>query len=104
MWTALDVACLDREIRSMPLQLESWIGDGGSRLSGGQRKRLSLARALLAGRPWLLLDEPSEGLDPEAEVRLVSQLDRWLAATGTGLIVVSHRPALWALAPRRLDL
>jgi len=104
MWTALDVACLDREIRSMPLQLESWIGDGGTRLSGGQRKRLSLARALLAGRPWLLLDEPSEGLDPEAEVRLVSQLDRWLAATGTGLIVVSHRPALWALAPRRLDL
>jgi ATP-binding cassette subfamily C protein CydC len=88
----------------MPLQLESWIGDGGTRLSGGQRKRLSLARALLAGRPWLLLDEPSEGLDPEAEVRLVSQLDRWLAATGTGLIVVSHRPALWALAPRRLDL
>lgn len=104
MWAALTVACLDREIRAMPLQLESWIGDGGARLSGGQRKRLSLARALLAGRPWLLLDEPSEGLDPRTEARLVGQLDLWLAATGTSLIVVSHRPALWALAPHRLNL
>ncbi len=104
MWAALGVACLDGDVGAMPAQLDSWIGDGGARLSGGQRKRLSLARALLAGRPWLLLDEPSEGLDPGTERRLVGQLGDWLGATGTGLIVASHRPALWALAPRRLEL
>jgi ATP-binding cassette subfamily C protein CydC len=104
MWDALGVACLDDDVRAMPAQLDSWIGDGGARLSGGQRKRLSLARALLAGRPWLLLDEPSEGLDPVTEARLAKRLDQWLTTTATGLVVVSHRPALWVLAPLRLDL
>jgi ATP-binding cassette subfamily C protein CydC len=104
MWAALAIACLDDDVRAMPSQLDSWIGDGGARLSGGQRKRLSLARALLAGRPWLLLDEPSEWLDPATEARLVTRLGEWLSRTGSGLIVVSHRPALWALAPLRLDL
>jgi len=104
MWNALGVACLDNDIRPMPAQLDSWVGDGGARLSGGQRKRLSLARALLAERQWLLLDEPSEGLDPATEARLAHRLDQWLTRTATGLIIVSHRPALWALAPLRLDL
>jgi len=103
---ALDVACLADDVRAMPQGLDQWIGDGGARLSGGQRKRLSLARALLAGRPWLLLDEPSEGLDRATEARLAGRLDRWLRETGTGLVVVSHRPALLALADEahRLDL
>jgi ATP-binding cassette subfamily C protein CydC len=104
MWDALGVACLDDDVRAMPAALDTWIGDGGARLSGGQRKRLSLARALLAGRPWLLLDEPSEGLDPVTEARLASRLQQWLTTTATGLIIVSHRPALWALATLRLDL
>ncbi|NWM25249.1 hypothetical protein, partial [Escherichia coli] len=47
----------------------------------------------LAGRPWLLLDEPSEGLDSTTESELVARLDAWLAETGTGLVLVSHRPA-----------
>ncbi len=104
IWAALEAACLADDVRAMPHGLDQWIGDGGARLSGGQRKRLSLARALLAGRPWLLLDEPSEGLDSDTEARLATRLDMWLRDTGTGLIVVSHRPALLALAERRLEL
>jgi len=100
MWAALDTVCLAADVRAMPHGLSSWVGDGGARLSGGQRKRLSIARALLAERPWLLLDEPSEGLDPDMERRLLAALDCWLDATGTGLILVTHRPTLLALAPR----
>lgn len=98
LWAALEVACLADEIRAMPQGLAQWVGDGGARLSGGQRKRLSIARAILGGRPWLLLDEPSEGLDVEMEARLAGRLDAWLRETGTGFVVVSHRPVLLALA------
>lgn len=98
MWAALEVACLAADIRAMPDELDQWVGDGGARLSGGQCKRLSIARAILAGRPWLLLDEPSEGLDPVTEAELASRLDVWLRATDTGLVVVSHRQALLDLA------
>lgn len=100
LWTGLEVVCLAGDIRAMPQGLDQWVGDGGARLSGGQRKRLSIARAILAGRPWLLLDEPSEGLDMVTEARLADRLDTWLRETGTGLAVASHRPALLALAGR----
>lgn len=97
LWAALEVACLAIDVRAMPHGLDHWVGDGGARLSGGQCKRLSIARAVLAGKPWLLLDEPSEGLDIVTETRLARRLDTWLRETGTGLVVVSHRRALLAL-------
>lgn len=104
LWDALDVACLADDVRAMPDVLATWIGDGGARLSGGQRKRLSLARALLAGRPWLLLDEPSEGLDTATEALVLARLEMWLTQSRTGLILVTHRPAMMALAGRHLEI
>ncbi|MFL9839762.1 ATP-binding cassette domain-containing protein [Sphingomonas sp. ST-64] len=93
MWGALDIACLAERVRAMPQGLDTPIGEGGGTLSGGEQKRLSLARALLAGRPWFLADEPTEGLDSATEDQLLTRLDTWLTRTGTGLILVSHRPA-----------
>lgn len=104
LWEALGVACLADDVRAMPDVLATWIGDGGARLSGGQRKRLSLARALLAGRPWLLLDEPSEGLDTATEALVLARLEMWLTQSRTGLILVTHRPAMMALAGRHLEI
>lgn len=104
LWDALDVACLVDDVRAMPDALATWIGDGGARLSGGQRKRLSLARAVLSSRPWLLLDEPSEGLDPKTESLVLAKLETWLTQTGTGLILVTHRSAMLRLAGQHLTL
>jgi ATP-binding cassette subfamily C protein CydC len=104
LWDALADAQLDARIRRLPHGLATWIGDGGEVLSGGERRRLSLARAYLRPAPWLLLDEPTEGLDRRTEAELVAALDRRLARTGQGVVIVSHRPAPLALCPLTLDV
>jgi ATP-binding cassette subfamily C protein CydC len=104
LWDALADAQLDARIRRLPQGLATWIGDGGEVLSGGERRRLSLARAYLRPAPWLLLDEPTEGLDRRTEAELVAALDRRLGRTGQGVVIVSHRPAPLALCPVTLDV
>lgn len=95
LWGALHDAALDERARSLECGLDSWIGENGARLSGGERRRLALARAYCASAPWLLLDEPNEGLDAETAVRIVERMDHRLGRTNQGLIVVTHRPSLW---------
>ncbi len=74
------------------------IGEGGTGLSAGQRQRLALARAFLADRPLLLLDEPTANLDGDTEADVVTAL-RALAAHRT-VLLIAHRPALLPLADR----
>ena len=104
MWQALHTACLDTRIASAPTGLNTILGEAGGILSGGERKRLALARALLAGRPWLLLDEPTEGLDAATEAVVIDRLRAWLDATATGLILVSHRAMPLILADQRIAI
>jgi len=82
-------ARLDHWLDGLTDGLETRVGSLGAAVSGGERQRLSLARALLADPPILLLDEPTEGLDPQAEAALSADL---LAATqGRTTLVVTHR-------------
>jgi len=104
LWDALADAQLDARVRRMPKGLQTWIGDGGEILSGGERRRLSLARAYLRPAPWLLLDEPTEGLDGVVESALVVALDRRLGRTGQGVIIISHKPRPLTLCPIILHL
>ncbi|MCW1988105.1 UNVERIFIED_ORG: ATP-binding cassette subfamily C protein CydC [Sphingomonas sp. R1F5B] len=104
MQAALHVACADDVVAALPHGLDQWLGGDGARLSGGQRRRIALARALLSGRPWLVLDEPSEGLDLATEARLHERLAAWLDQTDTGLLLVSHRPAMATLAQQAIAL
>lgn len=104
MWAALRDACLEHRVRSLPQGLQTWIGDGGDHLSGGERKRLSLARAYLRPSPWLLLDEPTEGLDHATETAFVAALAERLERTGQGLILVSHRAEPLTLCTVSIDV
>ncbi|WP_309053759.1 thiol reductant ABC exporter subunit CydD [Streptomyces sp.] len=99
---ALRDAGADGFVAGLPQGLATELGEDGAGLSAGQRQRLSLARAFLADRPLLLLDEPTASLDGETEAGVVDAVRR-LAAGRTVLLVV-HRPALLAVADRVVRL
>ncbi len=89
-------------VAELPDGERTLLGEDGAGLSAGQRQRLALARAFLADRPLLLLDEPTASLDGETEAGIVEAVRR-LAAGRTVLLVV-HRPALLAVADRVVTL
>jgi ATP-binding cassette subfamily C protein CydC len=104
LWAALEDADLADRVRAAPAGLNAPLGENGARLSGGERRRLGLARAYLRPAPWLVLDEPTEGLDAVTEARVLERLAARLARTGQGLILVSHRPAPLALCQQHLTV
>lgn len=104
LWAALDDAALAERFRRAPEGLDTRIGPNGRRLSGGERRRLGLARAYLRDAPWLVLDEPTEGLDAATEARVLAALDLKLDVTGQGLILISHRAPPLAVCSRLLRM
>lgn len=69
--------------------LDMWLGDGGRPLSGGEQRRLGIARALLHNAPLMLLDEPTEGLDADTERKILALLETH--SSGKSVIAVTHR-------------
>ncbi len=87
---ALKLAGLSGLIDALPDGLDTHVGAAGAAISGGERRRLLIARALVSRAPMLLLDEPDEHLDPATANRLLEDVLA-LRAHGRGIAVVSHR-------------
>ncbi|MFG2652668.1 thiol reductant ABC exporter subunit CydD [Streptomyces sp. NPDC048436] len=89
-------------VSALPGGVETLLGEDGAGLSAGQRQRLALARAFLADRPVVLLDEPTAALDGETEAGVVEAVRR--LAVGRTVLLVVHRPALLGVADRVVRL
>jgi len=89
LWMALDAAQIGDLVRALPDGLDTWVGEGGAKFSGGQGRRLALARALLSEAPVLILDEPCAGLDAETERAFLATLNE--VAAGRSVVLITHR-------------
>ena len=87
--SALKTAQLFEFVENLPEGLNTWVGEAGQLLSGGQAKRVAVARAVLHNAPLWVLDEPTEGLDPITEYEMMQELKRH--TEGKTLLLITHR-------------
>ena len=89
LWSALKAAQLHEFVNGLPDGLNTWIGEAGQLLSGGQAKRVAVARAVLHNGPLWVLDEPTEGLDPITATAMMQALKQH--TLGKTLLLITHR-------------
>jgi ATP-binding cassette subfamily C protein CydC len=89
LWEALAAAQLTETIHALPDGLNTWLGESGNTLSGGQARRLALARTLLSPAPILILDEPCAGLDAATEIEFLKTLNS--ATRNRTILLIVHR-------------
>lgn len=99
---ALEDSGLSGWIETLPEGIDTIVGVAGSAISGGEVRRIALARALLHDVPIILLDEPTEGLDADTERKVVERLKKRLH--GKTVLLITHRPACLSLAERAIQI
>src|SRR5207248_2568949 len=86
-WEAAEIAGMADDIRAMPMQMHTFVAEGASTFSGGQRQRLLIARAVVAKPRVLLLDEATSALDNRTQAQVAEAIGRLRAAR----VVIAHR-------------
>jgi ATP-binding cassette, subfamily B, bacterial len=89
LWSALEAAHASHFVKGLPKELDTNVGERGVKLSGGEKQRLSIARALLKNAPILLLDEATASVDSETERQIQDALDRLME--NRTAFVIAHR-------------
>ena len=89
LWSALEAAAIANWVKGLPDGLDTWLGEAGATISGGQGRRLALARALLSDAKVLVLDEPGSGLDAETERAFLSTL--FARSEHRTIVLIAHR-------------
>lgn len=91
-----EASALKDFVAAQPHELDTRIGEGGGLLSGGQKLRLSIARAFLKNAPILILDEATSALDSESEAAIKNALEK--LNKGKTIVTVAHRYSTIAIA------
>lgn len=99
---ALAAVKLNEFVEALPEKLGTWLGDQGLQLSGGQRRRLAVAQALLRVTPVVVFDEPTADLDPETELNIMDLI--WSLDAKRTVIVITHREVMLERASQLVRL
>jgi len=102
-WAALEVVGLATWVRGLPQGLDTLLGSGGHSVSGGERRRLLMARLLLTTAPLQLIDEPGEHLDP-AGIDALRAVLAAMRVQGRSVVVVTHDDRVMAMADEVVSL
>jgi len=102
LWAVLEMVDLADLVDALPAGLHTWVGESGKQFSGGEGRRLVLARVLLKNAPLVILDEPFSGLDVATRERVKERLEPWLA--GRTALLLGHDAAALPKADRLIDL
>ncbi|MBL4611569.1 MAG: thiol reductant ABC exporter subunit CydC [Pseudomonas sp.] len=100
LWRVLEMVDLADLVAALPAGINTWVGESGKQFSGGEGRRLALARVLLKDAPLVLLDEPFSGLDAATRQKVNARLEPWLA--GRTALFLGHDAAQLPQADRVL--
>ncbi|PXX91890.1 thiol reductant ABC exporter subunit CydC [Marinobacter vulgaris] len=102
LWRVLALVAMADRFAHEPAQLNTWLGSMGSQLSGGEARRIALARVLLNDAPLLVLDEPFTGVDALTRDRIAAGMKQWLA--GKTVVSLGHAPEALPASDRTIRL
>ncbi len=101
LWSALELVELGDAVEGFVDGIRTWVGESGRQLSGGEARRVALARVLLKDSPLIILDEPFSGLDEATAERIRNNLEPWLA--GRTVLMFAHAAEALPRAGRQLS-
>jgi ATP-binding cassette subfamily C protein CydC len=102
LWTVLQLVELKQWAQDLPKGLNTWLGEAGSKVSGGQARRICLARLLLRAPSLVVLDEPFNGIDAQMAARIWQNISPWLASKMVILLMHEQAAFISEIASKRI--